>query len=818
VVLDAIGRQLVAGGYSVAMEEGIGSEDEKRARALLPVKRELARRKVLLVVDNLESVLPKPGEVIEAWAAELLGMIRELSEVGGTRVILTSREAPPAPLDRNVLVLPALGPREGLELLTSVLRAQGVEPLKAKEDKDAVERLVDAAGGHARSLVLLGGMMAEKGVQAVADDMRGMMAELEEKYPDQRKRSPIASVSLSLRRLPNKALQKIKPLAVFNGAARLEVIAEVLQVEHDEARNLCQMLIAIGLADENGPYLIPDPALGAALALELTAEEIEGAEARHHHATMGFIAFLYENRSQNAGISSHEARISLTELMSALAKLEREVAEDRVTAEEVMIHVMGIESLVSSMRVPRVLERVGRARQSLSKRLPAWSHGRFVAESTEVTRCHERGDPQGALDAARALLARTDAAGDAYPEAAGDRAVASSKLGRMLRNAGRAQEALGVLEIARRRYADLVEQGNQQAANNECTVIADYGAALLMLGRPDQAAIAYEESAALARACGNLRGIAVATGQLGSVRFDQGRFDEALAAYNEARTTFEALGDPRDIAIAWHQIGRVHARKKNFEAAEQAHKESLKIDVAHGNRQGEATALHQLANLYDDQLRLVDAAAFYRQALAIARAIGDKICECHILNNLGILLGKLHHFDEARETLAASLTLGKQYGHASTPWNAWCAIEDIEREAGCFEAASLARLQARQAYQAYRAAGGEPREAATRVLVSFGDTLRASGPNAARATLPDLTNLSAQFAPAVRALHVMAAGSRDRSLAEDPAHHPTVAVELAILLESLPPDALDHALLADCPCGSGAPFHLCHGAADPTAA
>ena len=60
-VLDAIGRQLVGAGFSVAAEEGTGTEGEKLARAMLKVKRVLGERRVLVVVDNMESVLPVPG-------------------------------------------------------------------------------------------------------------------------------------------------------------------------------------------------------------------------------------------------------------------------------------------------------------------------------------------------------------------------------------------------------------------------------------------------------------------------------------------------------------------------------------------------------------------------------------------------------------------------------------------------------------------------------------------------------------------------------------------------------------------------------------
>lgn len=75
----------------------------------------------------------------------------------------------------------------------------------------------------------------------------------------------------------------------------------------------------------------------------------------------------------------------------------------------------------------------------------------------------------------------------------------------------------------------------------------------------------------------------------------------------------------------------------------------------------------------------------------------------------------------------------------------------------------------------------------TRFIASFGHTLRTSDPNAARALLPDLTKVPTQFASTLRALHAIADGSRDLAWTEDPALEATLAVELALLLESLSP-------------------------------
>lgn len=73
--------------------------------------------------------------------------------------------------------------------------------------------------------------------------------------------------SPSLKRLPVAAREKVKALAVFHGVANVGVMALVLEVGPEEALDLGQQLVDVGLADADGDYLLLDPALGAALAV-----------------------------------------------------------------------------------------------------------------------------------------------------------------------------------------------------------------------------------------------------------------------------------------------------------------------------------------------------------------------------------------------------------------------------------------------------------------------------------------------------------------------------------------------------------------------
>jgi hypothetical protein len=98
-VLDALGRQLVGQDYSVATFTTLDD-------ACRPVERVLREDSVLLVIDNLESVLPTPplpgaapdplADLTADTADAILQLCARLGAIGDTRLGFTSREALPA--------------------------------------------------------------------------------------------------------------------------------------------------------------------------------------------------------------------------------------------------------------------------------------------------------------------------------------------------------------------------------------------------------------------------------------------------------------------------------------------------------------------------------------------------------------------------------------------------------------------------------------------------------------------------------------------------------------------------------------------------
>src|SRR5262249_1860991 len=112
---------------------------------------------------------------------------------------------------------------------------------------------------------------------------------------------------------------------------------------------------------------------------------------------------------------------------------------------------------------------------------------------------------------------------------------------------------------------------------------------------------------------------------------------------------------------------------------------------------------------------------------------------------------------------------------------------NIETDAGNPTAAAEAQRKAIACYLAYRRDGGENYDTEGRICLDVTQSLLAGdAPTAAsqlqqRATNPDTTGLL----PFIRAPQAIAAGSRDRALADAPDLGYTMAAEILFLIETL---------------------------------
>jgi len=808
-VLDALGRQLMGADYSAA-------KFENPEQALLPIERALREQPTLLVIDNMESVLLPPyldtPELLSEEAAlelqAILALAQRLLRAGETRLVFTSREALPAPFDAKPQrwELRQLGKGDAVALIerslaagdgnTATAAGAGEAALEAR--REDIEALVAAVQGHARTLALLAPELRRRGVAAtqaalveLMEQMQRQVAQLPADDPRRREQSLFASVELSLRRLSAANRERVRLLGVFHGSVDLDVLRWMTGWEPAEVEGLAMELVGTGLATAN-PYnhLSLNPALCPYLKATLSEEELQVLKAGWLESMAAYLAYLGQQGSQNAELA---ATLTLLELPNLFALLDRSqaVADPATTIERATY----LYSLLQGLGTPRLLERVARVLETAAEALgKSWSHARFQANDNLIDNQLAAGQLREALAGAQQLLQQAQAAGEAaYTGADYDLAMAFFSLGRVLKTGGGAQQALPLLQESGQRFEAIANANDSKAAAGMASAcLKEQGTCLLYLGRYVAAAAAYEEAIRRDEQREALRDVAVGKGQLGTVRLKQQRYAEALEAYQQARDTFSRLNEPGTIAVAWHQIGMVHEEAGQPEAAEEAYNQSLAIKVRLGDQAGQASTLVQLGNLYDNALqRPEEAVAFYRRAAEIYGEIGDTANEGVTQNNLSASLGKLKRFEEARKAIRRAIECNVPFGHATSPWKTWDILTKIETAAGNSAAAADARHQALGAFLAYRRDGGENQFTSGRLALSVRQALASGDLAEAASSLQQLAAdpRAASMLPYLTALQAITAGSRDRSLAEDPALDYTQAAEVLLLIEALEAEA-----------------------------
>jgi tetratricopeptide (TPR) repeat protein len=793
-ILDKLGHQLVKKGFSTQ-----GDCNGNLERAGQEIERVLREQPTLLVMDNMESVLLPPfieaetPEVLSEEAREelkaILAWCERLLKVGDTRLVFTSREILPAPFnaERHRRELHKLDREDAVKLVERVLNAAGGDAGATSDAaREEIEQLVEAVTCHARTLALLAPALRSRGVEATRESLVELMCEMEKKFPGSREKSVFASVELSLRRMSEANRDRVRVLGVFHGGVNIQVLLLMMKWEDPDVLSLASELIETGLATPNRyNHLTLNPALCPYLRETMDAEEREALTAHWVEAMRAYAEFLVQQQHQNTEIAATLTVLELPNLFALLDLIQR-VGDPEAT----IALVTSLYSLLQSLGKPRLLKRLGQVRDTATAALgTAWNHARFESARTTIEQQLADGQLRAALTGAEHLLKRARTEAPTYVDADYDLAGACWLLGRVLNTVGGSEHALPLLAEARQRFETVSKERANKAAEGMASVcFAEEGDCFLVLGRLDEAAAAYEERIRRGEQLGDERGVAVGKNQLGTVRMFQRRYSEALSVYSEARERFTQLNEPGSIAVTWHQAGIVYQQAGEPHAAEDAYRKSLGLEVRLGNVAGQASTLGQLGNLYDDVFdRPEEAASFYRQAADKYVAIRDIAKEGSVRNNLAATLRKLGRLDEARHEVRRAIECKAPFGHASSPWNSWGILAEIETVAGNSAAVADANRRAIDSYLAYRCDGGENHNPEGRIGLTVTQSLLANDRVAAASLLDQLADHSDAdwLLPFIHALQSIVAGNRDRALGYSPELSFMMAAEILFLIETL---------------------------------
>ena len=786
-VLDVIGGQLVPK-YLAAQ---YGNDLDK---ALQPIERALREFPTVILIDNMESVLPDEAGQNPAGVADvdqLLDLCRRLLDADEKcRLVFTSRERLPKPFHKakNTVELGRLRQIEAIQLVEQVMAEHGWEPPVNDNatTPEEISELVETVNCHPRALVLLAREVA-KGFRATRRNVTQLMAKLERQNPGDRENSLYASVELSLQRLPSQMRELVNRLAVVHGGCNLLLMASVMGIETEDAQAIADRLIEVGMAEmQEYTYLRLDPALPDYLKLGQAPEQLAEWTALWGAVMVQLVDFLYEQFFKDSQLANRLTIVELPNLMALLDWLEERLQQDNDQAKSVSDTTRSIEQLLAELNRPQALARAVALREKAAQLLPEWGNASFNSERLLIERLLQQEQLQPAYEKAQALLEKAKAVGaEAYSSADYDLALAHFSLGRVLKMGGQAAPALELFIQAEQLFEALGESGERMAS----VTLAEQANCLSDLGRLKEAAEKYKENIKRAKKLEDLRQVATGKGQLASFRLLQGNYADALAGYEEAQDIFEKLNEPTLVATAWHQIGIVHQETGNYEAAEKAYRQSLEIETQVNNQAGKATSLLQLGNLYYDCLqRPEEAVTFFRQAADIFVETGDLRSEGMVCNNIADTLVKLQRYDEARIEIRRAIECLSQFGHTAEPWTTFFLLHKIETATGNPAAALNAWQQARDAYLAYRRQGGYAQAYGGKLVDAVLEQMAEQPIENIQTQLNQLVNTEDMADWQKQLIQIVIAilnGSRDSSLADNPDLDYRNAAEILFLLERL---------------------------------
>ncbi|MBK8988744.1 MAG: tetratricopeptide repeat protein [Chloroflexi bacterium] len=203
----------------------------------------------------------------------------------------------------------------------------------------------------------------------------------------------------------------------------------------------------------------------------------------------------------------------------------------------------------------------------------------------------------------------------------GDQAALATTLSAL----GRAWENQGDYALAQESFAQsLVLLRQRGAPQSLAKGLSNYGLLLHRLGDNDGAAAALREAVLLDEAGGNLPAYGASLANLGLVLAARGEYADAQAAYLQALTIQQNEGNQARVAILLNNLGDVANAQGQPEQALVYLQESLALKQAASNERGMIFSLVHLGHTYWRLEQTAEAAAAYGQALALAQKLGVK--------------------------------------------------------------------------------------------------------------------------------------------------------------------------------------------------
>jgi predicted ATPase/DNA-binding SARP family transcriptional activator/Tfp pilus assembly protein PilF len=167
----------------------------------------------------------------------------------------------------------------------------------------------------------------------------------------------------------------------------------------------------------------------------------------------------------------------------------------------------------------------------------------------------------------------------------------------------------------------------------------------------------FKEAMEIYQAAGHRQGVAACLHDLGLVAINQGDYEEARMLFERAREAFQEIGSRRGVNACLFNLAGVAQGQRDYAGAVSHYKELLETYRRIGDRRNLAACLVSLGDAALHQGRSADARPRYEEALQLEQEIGSRGGIANCLAGLGRLALEEHDALEARTRLAESLRI-----------------------------------------------------------------------------------------------------------------------------------------------------------------
>jgi tetratricopeptide (TPR) repeat protein len=653
----------------------------------------LAKIPTLIILDNLEA-LP------ETALQSLLTAAKVWSEVGQTRLLLTTRspelghpDYSSTSLVHRLQTLRGLAAQDALDYVQRLMQFPP-EPTYGVPAREDLLDLLALVAFHPLSIkVLVPQLKARPFAQL---DQALQQAILDTSNLEDKDRSLVASLNLSLERLDEQAKALLPRLGVFQGGAFEDSLLAITglgktdqEIQNDQLRSLLELLQSQGLEAVTQTFDLPTESLQALAQLSADPQQLTDLldslpATRAWEDNIDPSTWLNLRTSLvNAGLIELEAvpcvNLPFIKFHPTLAPVLLLKLRDRSptfptyltsptspTTEEAQLlarhreryYQLSLSLYVEDNKNPDFARSI--LRRELPNLLFAVDHALSLQEDWAVDFVNSLNRFLDFFGLNKTRQTLTERASQQSNEVgSNDWYLAESNKGERLWQAGQTQQAEKI-------FQNMLNALGETASYQRCLTLSSLGRCLMSQGRSSEAATHYRQAIAEAQQLQSNDSVKKQIGllqtDLGSVLMLMGDYGAARIAYEEALAIKEEIGDEREQAVTLGNLGTLALREGNLAEAAQRYQIALRRFQQLGEPQSEAVLWHQLGLVYQTAEQWAEADQSYRESARIKESQGNLTGASKTWGQLALLNTKTGNLDSAEAWYRKAIKAGQVAG------------------------------------------------------------------------------------------------------------------------------------------------------------